>query len=98
MLPRNARTWAALGAAVTTAAFAAILPSAAVAGPVTCPSGEAYRMDAGDPPLALQGTCTGTGTITYSLDVPPTHGSLVGDSTGTATYTPNVGFSGTDQF
>jgi hypothetical protein len=55
-------------------------------------------MNQGDPPLAIQGTCTGTGTVSYGLVSGPSHGSLVGNSSGSATYTPNVLFAGTDQF
>jgi hypothetical protein len=78
-------------------AACALAPSAATAGTVTCPPGPTYTIDPGDPPLALQGACTGN-ALTYSSVSGPGHGSLVGTPDGAATYSPSVGFHGTDLF
>src|SRR3954469_24141762 len=73
-------------------------PSGAAAGVVSCPANPTYPMTQGDPPLPIQGNCTGVAPITYSLVSGTSHGSLVGSPAGDATYTPNVTFSGTDHF
>jgi hypothetical protein len=80
-----------------TVAACALAPSAATAGTVTCPPGPTYTINPGDPPVALQGACTGNALV-YSSVSGPGHGSLVGTPDGAATYTPDVNFAGTDLF
>ncbi|GLX70291.1 tandem-95 repeat protein [Paenibacillus glycanilyticus] len=48
------------------------------------------------------GTVTGSdvepGTLTYAIDQPPSHGTLVLNNNGTYTYTPNPNYFGSDSF
>jgi len=98
MPARSTRVKAGIAALAAASVCGVAAPSAATAGTVDCPPGPTYDMDAGDPPLAIQGVCTGVGTVTYSLVTNSQHGSLVGSPNGSATYTPAVGFAGTDGF
>uniref|UniRef100_UPI001F5A8967 Ig-like domain-containing protein n=1 Tax=Luteimonas aquatica TaxID=450364 RepID=UPI001F5A8967 len=46
----------------------------------------------------LNGASATAGTVTITVTVPPTNGSVVINADGTITYTPNTGFSGTETF
>jgi hypothetical protein len=94
--PRSSRAVRSIPAAL--ALTLVCLVAAPAAASVTCPAGQTYTVDAGDPPLALQGGCSGgDGALSYSVVSWP-HGSLTGTPDGSASYTPAVGFTGTDQF